>query len=67
MLEPSNPRVNEVLRKYNQAELKDGCTYFELLRRPEVKYSDIKYIAEGAGLDLGEECPKDTSISRGSS
>ena len=57
---PSNPRVNEVLRKYNEAELKDGCTYFELLRRPEVKYSDIKYIAEGAGLDLGEECPKDT-------
>ena len=24
------------------------------------RYSDIKYIAEGAGLDLGEECPKDT-------
>ncbi len=48
------------MRKYNEAELKDGCTYFELLRRPEVKYRDIKYIAEGAWLDLGEECPKDT-------
>ena len=51
---PSNPRVNEVLRKYGEAELKDGTTYFELLRRPDVKYSDIKYIAELSDLELGD-------------
>ena len=51
---PSNPRVNEVLRKCGEAELKDGTTYFELLRRPDVKYSDIKYIAELSDLELGD-------------
>lgn len=51
---PSNSRVNEVLRKCGEAELKDGTTYFELLRRPDVKYSDIKYIAELSDLELGD-------------
>lgn len=41
-----NMRVNEILEKRGEALLKDGSTLFELLRRPEVVYSDIKYIAE---------------------
>ena len=53
---PSNPRVNEVLEKRGEAPLKDGVTYFELLRRPEVTFQDIKYIAEFAGIDLGDYC-----------
>ena len=42
----SNPRVNEVLIKANEPEVKSGITLLELLRRPEVSYSDIKYISE---------------------
>ncbi|MGL4904638.1 MAG: FAD-dependent oxidoreductase, partial [Cetobacterium sp.] len=42
----SNPRVNEVLIKANEPEVKSGLTLIELLRRPEVSYSDIKYICE---------------------
>lgn len=53
---PSNPRVNEVLEKRGETPLKDGVTYFELLRRPEVTFQDIKYIAEFAGIDLGDYC-----------
>lgn len=53
---PSNPRVNEVLEKRGKTPLKDGVTYFELLRRPEVTFQDIKYIAEFAGIDLGDYC-----------
>ena len=53
---PSNPRVNEVLEKRGETLLKDGVTYFELLRRPEVTFQDIKYIAEFAGIDLGDYC-----------
>lgn len=43
---PSNPRVNEVLSKRKENLIKDGTTLIELLRRPEVKFSDIKYIVE---------------------
>lgn len=53
---PSNPRVNEVLEKRGETPLKDGVTYFELLRRPEVTFQDIKYITEFAGIDLGDYC-----------
>ncbi len=53
---PSNPRVNEVLEKRGETPLKDGVTYFELLRRPEVTFQDIKYIAEFAGIYLGDYC-----------
>lgn len=53
---PSNPRVNEVLEKRGETPLKDGVTYFELLRRPEVTFQDIKYIAGFAGIDLGDYC-----------
>ena len=53
---PSNPRVNEVLEKRGETPLKDGVTYFELLRRPEVTFQDIKYIAEYAGIELGDYC-----------
>lgn len=42
----SNPRVNEVLIKANEPEVKSGITLLELLRRPEVTYADIKYISE---------------------
>lgn len=41
----SNPRVNEVLLKYNEEPIKNGITLFELLRRPAVTYEDIKYVA----------------------
>lgn len=41
----SNPRVNEVLLKYNEEPIKNGITLFELLRRPAVIYEDIKYVA----------------------
>ncbi|MDR3258474.1 MAG: tRNA uridine-5-carboxymethylaminomethyl(34) synthesis enzyme MnmG [Fusobacteriaceae bacterium] len=41
-----NKRVNEVLAKYNETLLKEGSTLFELLRRPDVTYNDIKYIGE---------------------
>lgn len=43
---PSNPRVNEILNKRKENPIKDGTTLIELLRRPEVKFSDIKYIVE---------------------
>lgn len=53
---PSNPRVNEVLEKRGETLLKDGVTYFELLRRPEVTFQDIKYIAELGDVELGDYC-----------
>lgn len=43
---PSNSRVNEILIKRRENPIKDGTTLIELLRRPEVKFEDIKYIAE---------------------
>lgn len=50
----SNPRVNEVLEKAGEPPLKSGITLQELLRRPEVTYKDIKYIAELIeGFELG--------------
>ncbi|MEG0398185.1 MAG: tRNA uridine-5-carboxymethylaminomethyl(34) synthesis enzyme MnmG, partial [Cetobacterium sp.] len=42
----SNPRVNEVLVRVGEPEVKSGITLFELLRRPDVTYDDIKYMAE---------------------
>lgn len=41
-----NSRVNEVLIKRKENPIKDGTTLIELLRRPEVTFADIKYIAE---------------------
>ena len=41
----SNPRLMEILDKYNES-LKSGTTLKEILRRPKVTYQDIKYIAE---------------------
>lgn len=41
-----NPRVNEVLLKAGEPEIKSGITLFEMLRRPEITYQDIKYVAE---------------------
>ena len=49
---PGNPRVNEILEKRNETLLKDGTTYFELLRRPKVTFSDIKYVSELGDLDI---------------
>lgn len=43
---PSNPKVNEILLKRGETPIKDGTTLIELLRRPEVKFEDIKYISE---------------------
>lgn len=42
----SNPRVNEVLEKYNEKPVSNGISLFEFLRRPEVTYKDIKYVSE---------------------
>ena len=42
----SNPRVNEVLEKYNETPVSNGISLFEFLRRPEVTYKDIKYVSE---------------------
>lgn len=51
----SNPRVNEVLLRANEPEVKSGITLLELLRRPEVTYEDIKYISELIdNFELGE-------------
>lgn len=51
----SNPRVNEVLLKANEPEVKSGITFIDLLRRPEVSYQDVKYIAELIeNFELGE-------------
>lgn len=56
----SNPRINEVLEKAGEVALKSGTTLKELLRRPKLKYEDIKYIAEVIeDFNLGEY-PKDT-------
>ena len=41
-----NPRVNEILEKRKETLLRDGSTLFELLRRPNVTYEDIRYIGE---------------------
>lgn len=50
----SNPRVNEVLKKANEPEIRSGITLIELLKRPEVSYEDIKYISELIeGFELG--------------
>lgn len=50
---PSNLKVNEVLLKRGENPIKDGTTLIELLRRPEVKFEDIKYITEGLkGIEL---------------
>ena len=50
----SNPRVNEVLEKYGEEPIKNGITLFELLRRPNIVYDDIKYVAELIeGFELG--------------
>ncbi|MGL4307344.1 tRNA uridine-5-carboxymethylaminomethyl(34) synthesis enzyme MnmG [Cetobacterium sp. SF1] len=49
-----NPRVNEVLIRVGEPEVKSGITLFEMLRRPDVTYGDIKYIAELIeNFDLG--------------
>ena len=50
----SNPRVNEVLEKCGEEPIKNGITLFEFLRRPNVIYDDVKYVAELIeGFDLG--------------
>ena len=49
---PSNPRVNEVLEKRGETPIKDGSTLLEILRRPEVTFEDINYIAEEMPIDL---------------
>ena len=49
---PSNPRVNQVLEKRGETPIKDGSTLLEILRRPEVTFEDIKYIAEEMPIDL---------------
>lgn len=55
-----NERVNEVLVRVGEAEIRSGLTLFEILKRPDVKYTDIKYIAELIpNFELGEYC-KDT-------
>ena len=43
---PSNLKVNEILIKRGEQPIKDGTTLIELLRRPEVKFEDIKYIVK---------------------
>ena len=51
----SNPRVNEVLEKCGEEPIKNGITLFELLRRPNIIYKDIKYVAELIdGFELGD-------------
>lgn len=44
---PGNPRVNERLEEKGEQILKDGASLFEVLRRPEITYEDIEYMAEG--------------------
>ena len=44
---PGNPRVNERLHEKGEQILKDGASLFEVLRRPEINYEDIKYMTEG--------------------
>lgn len=56
---PGNPRVNEILAQKGETLLKDGCTYYELLRRPRVTFDDIRYISELSDLNLAEY-PHDT-------
>lgn len=41
-----NERVNEVLTRAGEPEIRSGLTLFEILRRPDVTYRDIKYISE---------------------
>lgn len=42
----SNPRVNEILTKYNETTISNGITLFELLRRAPITYKDVVYIGE---------------------
>lgn len=44
---PANSRVNERLSEKGEQILKDGASLFEILRRPEINYEDIEYMAEG--------------------
>ena len=53
---PGNPRVNEVLEKRGETPLKDGVTYFELLRRPSVTLQDIKYISGLSDVKIEDYC-----------
>ncbi|MGL4981031.1 MAG: tRNA uridine-5-carboxymethylaminomethyl(34) synthesis enzyme MnmG [Fusobacteriaceae bacterium] len=41
-----NERVNEIFARVEEPEIRSGLTLFEILRRPDVTYKDIKYIAE---------------------
>lgn len=41
-----NERVNEVLTRVGEPEIRSGLTLHEILKRPEVTYKDIKYIGE---------------------
>lgn len=42
----SNSRVNEILEKYDEKPVSNGISLFEFLRRPDVTYKDIKYVAK---------------------
>lgn len=39
---PSNTAAQEILEKYGEQPLKNGVTLHELLKRPEIKYGDLK-------------------------
>jgi len=55
---PGNPRVNEILEKRGESLIHDGISLASLLRRANVDFNDVKYVAElipGAGLAGYEE------------
>ncbi|MGL5123969.1 MAG: tRNA uridine-5-carboxymethylaminomethyl(34) synthesis enzyme MnmG [Fusobacteriaceae bacterium] len=41
-----NERVNEILTRIGEPEIRSGLTLLDILRRPGVTYQDIKYIGE---------------------
>ncbi|MGL5055405.1 MAG: tRNA uridine-5-carboxymethylaminomethyl(34) synthesis enzyme MnmG [Fusobacteriaceae bacterium] len=52
-----NERVNEVLLRIGEPEIRSGLTLIEILKRPNITYKDIKYIAELIeNFELGEYC-----------
>jgi len=58
----SNKNLVEVFEKYGEPMLKSGVKLKELLRRPKIKYEDIKYIAKAIeGFEL-LEYPMETEL-----
>ncbi|MBQ5799549.1 MAG: tRNA uridine-5-carboxymethylaminomethyl(34) synthesis enzyme MnmG [Oscillospiraceae bacterium] len=59
---PSSEALNTFLRSRNASEVRDGITLVALLRRPEVRYEDLRAFDEGCAA-LSDEIAEQVEIS----